>query len=98
MSLDDDIRILSGVGLFEGFTPEQLRLMAFGAESISLRKGRTLYWEGGNADCAFVVASCSIALYHEADGERQVLDVMEAGSILGEFALIAEGKRLTSAA
>lgn len=98
MSLDDDIRILSGVGLFEGFTPEQLRLMAFGAESISLRKGRTLYWEGGNADCAFVVASGSIALYHEADGERQVLDIMEAGSILGEFALIAEGKRLTSAA
>ncbi|HEU4985443.1 MAG TPA: cyclic nucleotide-binding domain-containing protein, partial [Rhizobiaceae bacterium] len=66
--------------------------------SISLRKGRTLYWEGGNADCAFVVASGSIALYHEADGERQVLDIMEAGSILGEFALIAEGKRLTSAA
>ena len=34
MALDDDIRILSGVRLFEGFTREQLRLMAFGAETI----------------------------------------------------------------
>jgi hypothetical protein len=31
MALDDDIRILSDVGLFEGFTQEQLRLLAFGA-------------------------------------------------------------------
>jgi len=97
MSLDDDIRILSGVGLFEGFTPEQLRLMAFGAESISLRKGRTLYWEGGNADCAFVVASGSIALYHEDDAERTPIALAGTGEILGEMALISDTRRMTSA-
>lgn len=40
MALDDDIRILGTVGLFESFTPEQLRLLAFGAERLVLRAGR----------------------------------------------------------
>ncbi|TIN67663.1 MAG: cyclic nucleotide-binding protein, partial [Mesorhizobium sp.] len=36
MALDDDIRVLSAVRLFEGFTQEQLRLLAFGAENTRL--------------------------------------------------------------
>ena len=97
MSLDDDMRVLSRVGLFETLSREQLRLLAFGAENITLRAGRSLYWEGAAADCAFVIASGSIALYREVDGERHNLGIMGSGSILGEFALIAEGRRLTSA-
>lgn len=98
MSLDDDIRVLARVGLFEEFTPEQLRLLAFGAENIVLRAGRSLYWEGAAADCAFVVASGFVVLYREHDGQRHVLGEMGPGSILGEFALITEGRRLTNAA
>lgn len=98
MSLDDDIRVLSGVGLFEGFTQEQLRLMAFGAENISLSAGRLLYAEGAPADCAFVVVSGTVVLYHERDNGRQILQTLGPGSMLGEFALIAEGHRLTAAA
>jgi hypothetical protein len=40
MSLDDDMRVLSRVGLFEMLSREQLRLLAFGAENITLRAGR----------------------------------------------------------
>lgn len=98
MALDDDIRVLSGVALFEGFSREQLRLMAFGAENIALAAGRSLYFEGASADCAFVVAAGRIALYHEHDGQRATLAVMEPGSILGEFALITSGRRPTGAA
>lgn len=97
MSLDDDMRVLARVGLFEALSREQLRLLAFGAENITLRAGRSLYWEGAAADCAFVVASGSISLYRDVDGERQPLGIMGPGSILGEMALIAEGRRLTSA-
>ena len=43
MALDDDIRILSSVSLFKGFTPEQLRLLAFGAENLKLSAGRELF-------------------------------------------------------
>ncbi|WP_173933715.1 cyclic nucleotide-binding domain-containing protein [Chelativorans sp. Marseille-P2723] len=97
MALDDDIRILSGVRLFEGFTREQLRLIAFGAETISLSAGRKLYAEGAPADCAFVVASGEVALYRQAGGSRKIFSVHGPGTILGELALIAETERLTSA-
>lgn len=97
MALDDDIRVLSGVGLFEGFTHEQLRLMAFGAERISLEAGQKLYAEGAPADCAFVVVEGQVELYRQRGETRQTLSVREAGAILGELALIAESERLTSA-
>ena len=48
MALDDDIRILSAVRLFEGFTQEQLRLLAFGAETTLLLADHKLYREQGS--------------------------------------------------
>lgn len=98
MALDDDIRILSGVRLFQGFTREQLRLIAFGAETISLAAGRKLYSEGAPADCAFVVAAGEVALFQQNDDRREMISVHGPGAILGELALIAETERLTSAA
>ncbi|CAM5427299.1 cyclic nucleotide-binding domain-containing protein [Mesorhizobium sp. UC22_110] len=97
MALDDDIRILSAVRLFEGFTPEQLRLLAFGAETTSLPADRKLYREEDEADSAYVVISGRIALYREADSNHVVISTAGPGAILGELALIADTKRLTSA-
>lgn len=98
MALDDDIRVLSGVGLFEGFTREQLRLMAFGAESMTLAAGRDIYTEGASADCAFVVASGRVALFTQQNGKRQTVETLGPGAILGELALIADTRRMTGAA
>ncbi len=97
MALDDDIRVLSGVGLFEGFTREQLRLIAFGAESMTLGAGRDIYAEGATADCAFIIASGSVVLFSEQQERRKIVDKLGPGDILGELALITEGRRLTSA-
>ncbi|MBR2690653.1 MAG: cyclic nucleotide-binding domain-containing protein [Aquamicrobium sp.] len=97
MALDDDIRILSAVRLFEGFTPEQLRLLAFGAETTTLPADRKLYREEDEADSAYVVISGRIALYREADSNHVVISTAGPGAILGELALIADTKRLTSA-
>lgn len=97
MALDDDIRILSGVRLFEGFTQEQLRLLAFGAENVRLSAGRELYEEGADADSAYIVVRGGIVLYRDRDGERAVVGYANSGVMLGELALIAETRRLTSA-
>jgi CRP-like cAMP-binding protein len=97
MALDDDIRILSGVSLFQGFTPEQLRLLAFGAESLKLSAGRDLFEEGREADSAYVVVRGAIVLYRERGGEHAIVGYAGAGVMLGELALIAETTRLTSA-
>ncbi|MGH6763390.1 MAG: cyclic nucleotide-binding domain-containing protein [Phyllobacterium sp.] len=97
MALDDDIRILGTVGLFEPLKHEQLRLLAFGAERLSLRGGRELYRENQAADCAYVVASGSIALSRAGSSGPVPIKTVGTGSILGEMALIAPTKRLTSA-
>ncbi|MGN6469883.1 MAG: cyclic nucleotide-binding domain-containing protein [Rhizobiaceae bacterium] len=98
MALDDDIRLISGVPLFASFTPDQLRLLAFGAENMRLAPGQLLYEAGARADGAFVVAEGSIGLFREdADGERVLLATIGRGAMLGELALIADAVRPTGA-
>jgi CRP-like cAMP-binding protein len=97
MALDDDIRILSAVGLFESFTQEQLRLLAFGAETTILHADHKLYREDDEADSAYIVISGRIVLYREQNGERVPIGTAGPGTILSELALIADTNRLTSA-
>jgi CRP-like cAMP-binding protein len=97
MALDDHIRILSGVRLFEGFTREQLRLLAFGAEAMRLAAGKKLFREDDDADSAYIVTRGQVTLFREHDGEHVVVGTADAGSVLGEMALIADSRRLTSA-
>jgi CRP-like cAMP-binding protein len=98
MALDDEIRILSGVRLFEGFSQEQLRLLAFGAETMHLAADRKLYREDDDADSAYVVIKGTISLFREQGDQRIPVGTAEAGAMLGELALIADTRRLTSAA
>ena len=98
MALDDDIRLLSGVPLFQSFTPDQLRLLAFGAENMRLAQGQILYEAGARADGAFVVAAGTIGLFREdVEGERILLASIGPGAMLGELALIADAVRPTGA-
>jgi len=97
MALDDDIHILSGVKLFQGFTQEQLRLLAFGAENTFLQADRKLYLEDDDADSAYIVVKGRIALYREQGGERIPIGMAGPGAMLSELALIADTRRLTSA-
>ena len=97
MALDDDIRILSGVALFDGLSADQLRLLAFGAERMQLAAGEALYSEGDRADTAFVIVSGRIALYRDQGDTRRELGSAGPGALLGEFALIAPTRRMTGA-
>ncbi|MRG54815.1 cyclic nucleotide-binding protein [Phyllobacterium sp. YR620] len=97
MAIEDDIRILETVGLFETFTRDQLRLLAFGTERLVLREGRELYREGQSADCAYVIDRGEISLFREGTTGRVILKTVGPGAVLGEMAIIAQTKRLTSA-
>ena len=97
MALDDDIRILSGVSLFEGFTPEQLRLLAFGAESLRLSAGKDLYEEGAAADFGLCRRAWAHRALPRARRRARHRRPCRPGAMLGELALIADTTRLTSA-
>ncbi|WOC16281.1 Crp/Fnr family transcriptional regulator [Pseudochrobactrum sp. MP213Fo] len=97
MALDDDIQFLSTIGLFEAFSAQHLRLLAFGAERMVLRTGRELFHEGQSADCAYIVVSGAITLFHEGKQGRVNLRTIDSGAVLGEMALITQSNRLTGA-
>jgi len=98
MAVDDDIGILSGVSLFSELANEHLRLLAFGSENVSCPAGAVLYREGDPADGAYVVIKGRVILFRERDdGESEDLAVLEAGTLLGEMALIADTRRMTHA-
>lgn len=97
MALDDDIRILSAVGLFSELTGEQLRLLAFGAETQRFAAGREIYREGAVADSAYIVVRGTVVLATAAHGMLEEVARFGPGAILGEMALIAESSRLTFA-
>lgn len=97
MTLEDDIGILAGVEVFEDFTPEQMRLLAFGAERRRYTIGREIYGEGDEADSAYVVVSGIVALVRDTEGGRVVVAQCGPGTVMGELALIVETKRLTGA-
>ncbi|MBO6638404.1 MAG: cyclic nucleotide-binding domain-containing protein [Roseitalea sp.] len=97
MTLNDDIRALSAAGLFEQLSAEQLRLLAFGAERLQFRAGRTLYRQGDKADCGFVVVNGTVTLTRQsADGGKPV-QTAGPGSVLGQLALITETEWMTGA-
>lgn len=97
MGIDADVVALQQVPLFAGFSAEQLRLVAFGTERLTMGKGRELYREGDNADCGFLILSGAVSLYEDSEGTRRIVGSAPTGTLLGELALIAPVKRPTGA-
>ncbi len=97
MGIDSDVLTLSRVPLFHGFSPEQLRLIAFGTEHLTVNKGRELYREGETADCGFVVLSGSVNLFEDRGTDRRIVHTAGPGTLLGELALISANQRPTGA-
>jgi len=88
VSLDSDIKVLERVKLFEGFEPEHLRLLAFGADSQVFEEGQILYSSGDASDGGYVVVEGRVDLV--SGTSDNVVKQYGPGSLLGELALITE--------
>jgi CRP-like cAMP-binding protein len=86
MALEDNVKVLSRVPLFSGFGREELRLLAFAAEPVTLRAGQTACREGEPADGALVLVSGVLA---RTDGGRTLARITQPSTLIGETALIA---------
>lgn len=94
MALNDDITLLSKVPLFNGFSDEMLRLIAFGAERKSVARNRPLFHEGSSADCAFVILSGRFKLLkRNREGKPEQIGEAETGDLLGELAIVSTASR-----
>ena len=88
MSLDGDVRQLSGVRPFQALPREALQLLAFSCEKRTLRAGEALFSEGEAADSAYFVLEGEIVL-RRGETERRA----GPGALIGETALFTETRR-----
>jgi CRP-like cAMP-binding protein len=95
MSIDDDIAFLERVPMLAELGGSALRILAIGAESYSVNEGEILFTPGQSADCAYVVQRGSFVVKPEA--ANGIESIAEAGSLLGESALLIETPRRATA-
>ena len=94
MALDDDIALLRRLDFFDVFEHDQLRLMLFAAERRVLRPHETLFMRGEEAQEGYLVLSGLVALLTD---DNLVVEQARPGMLIGEYALLTPGERLTTA-
>ena len=95
MSLDSDIALLARVKLFEGFNPDHLRLLAFGAEARTLGQGTRVYRQGSLSDGGYVIVRGNVDLISGLNDS--IIASHGPGSLIGEMALITSTEHAASA-
>lgn len=93
MSLARDIDVLRRVPLLSQFTEDQLRLLAFSAETMQVSKGGTVFNEGERADGGIVLTIGKVQLETGMGRDARPQGTYGPGTLFGENALMTEGKR-----
>ena len=89
MSIDEDIAILEQVPMLRVLGRGALRMIAMGAETREVQPGEILFRPGDRFDCAYVVQEGTFRLSVDPALSGRAIEV-GPGSMLGEFALLAE--------
>lgn len=92
MGLDDTIAMMSRAPLFELLDREAIRLLAFAAETRTLRPGDVLFSQGEATDGGYLVLRGTLAL----DGEGGPASA-GPGDVVGRAALFAPTRRPVTA-
>ena len=95
MSIEDDIVAIERVPTLRMLGRDALRILAIGAESRYVNKGEVLFVAGEVADCGYIIQEGSFRL--DSNSKKLADVIVAAGTLLGEFALIAETKRPATA-
>ena len=96
MALDDDMALLARQPLLRLMERDALRLLAFAAESRSLRAGDVLFRIGEPSDGAVLVVSGTVALTAADDG-APADEVAGPGALIGELSLFTSVPRQVTA-
>jgi CRP-like cAMP-binding protein len=96
MALDDDMALLARQPLLGLMERDALRLLAFAAESRSLRAGDVLFRAGEPSEGAVLVVSGAIALTAGAEA-GPADEVAGPGALIGELALFTSVPRQLTA-
>src|SRR5262249_36039783 len=93
MSIEDDVALLARVPTLRLLGSGSLRMLAIGSEQREVARGDTLFKQGDDADCGFVVQRGSLRI--QDDGGAEV--TAGPGVLLGELALVVAMRRPSTA-
>lgn len=93
MAINDDIILLKKFDFFNKMTPEQLRLLIFGAERQEFASGEMIFKEGELAESAYVVLSGTVNLYRQNNNFGQPIEIINRNALINELALVTEINR-----
>ena len=94
MSIQDHARQFSQIPFLSNLEPRAIELIAFSGETRIMRRGEILFRKGDPADAGYVLLSGRIMLDPGDDMEPVSID---AGSLVGEMALLIETERKATA-
>ena len=94
MSIEDDVALLERVPTLRLLGGEALRMLAIGSEHRRIASGESLFTQGDDADCGYVVQSGAFQINDGAGSETTA----GPGALIGELALVVAMRRPSSAA
>src|SRR5579884_1682976 len=86
---------LRNVPVLAGLSDELLERLASQLQEVHVRAGQWIMREGDDADSMFIVESGRVDVIDEGPPER-LIRALRRGDVLGELALLREGKRSAS--
>ena len=92
LSLEEKVRLLSMVDVFEGLSEEDLERLARLARDATYEQGEILPEPQEGGEKLYVLKEGRVQLYVKLPNEGEItLSVVEAGSIFGEIAVAGQG-------
>ena len=93
MSIEDDVALLERVPTLRLLGSTSLRMLAIGSEQRDVAHGDTLFREGDDADCGFVVQRGALRIRNDSGAEVTA----GPGALIGELALVVAMRRPSTA-
>jgi CRP-like cAMP-binding protein len=93
MSIEDDVALLQRVPTLHLLGSASLRMLAIGCEQREVARGDTLFKQGDEADCGFVVQRGALKIRDDSGAETTA----GPGTLIGELALVVAMRRPSTA-
>ena len=88
--------MLQKLDLFAGLDPVRLEVVAFTCERREYAPGATLFHEGDEADCAYLILEGEAAMFARDGAGAPEVHRLDRGELIGETALFEPERRRTT--
>lgn len=95
MSLEEEVKLLRSIPLFQNIEASKLKLLAFTSERLSFGAGNVLFRQGDMGDAAYIVieGEVDVVIENKDEGTETIVATLGANSIIGEIAILCDVPR-----